>query len=172
METLFGISCRTLSPLSTILSRWFGFCSDIIAEMASGVSFFSSNIFRIRIVWSWDGVQSFRSISSTKSRWQSSSRKEISTAGRIFILPSSTRSSSSGTRLVKRIYLRICSRLSPTSFAKTSFVRCRSKSDTTGVEFSFFWSACLPVHCFQTHFVCERFFRRKYLRPLKIAFHH
>ena len=68
MGMFFGISCRTLSPLKTIFSLWFGFSSDIIAWIASVVSLPSSKNFRIRIVWSWDGVASFRSISSTTSR--------------------------------------------------------------------------------------------------------
>ena len=63
-----SVSCRTLSPLKTIFSLWFGFSSDIIAWIASVVSLPSSKNFRIRIVWSWDGVASFRSISSTTSR--------------------------------------------------------------------------------------------------------
>lgn len=54
--------------------------------------------FLILIVCAWDGVQSSVSIASTKSRCASSSRYDISTAGRILILPSSTISSSSGTR--------------------------------------------------------------------------
>ena len=59
MGIFFGISCRTLSPLKTIFSLWFGFSSDIIAWIASVVSLPSSKNFRIRIVWSWDGVASF-----------------------------------------------------------------------------------------------------------------
>lgn len=50
------------------IGLWFGFSSDIIAWIASVVSLPSSKNFRIRIVWSWDGVASFRSISSTTSR--------------------------------------------------------------------------------------------------------
>ena len=50
--------------------------ADILRRhgFASVVRLPSLNNFRIRIVWSCDGVASFRSISSTTSRWQSSSR--------------------------------------------------------------------------------------------------
>ena len=94
---------------------------------------------------SWDGVQSFRSISSTKSRWQSSSRKESQRQVAFSFCPRPQGQAVRGQDWSSDISANLLTTFA-NFVAKTSFVRCRSKSDTTGVEFSFFGlPACLFI---------------------------
>jgi hypothetical protein len=114
------------------------------------VSLPSSKNFRIRIVWSWDGVAVVQVDFINHITLTVLIEKRHSTAGRILIRPLNI-SKSSGTRLVRRIYI---FEFEFTVSIHLAYYSCSFlvKLCPSGTELILSVTR-LPFHRFQTHFV-------------------